>query len=59
MEQTTTTSKIPTCIGLPPDLRDRMDAAAAALERPRSWIAATAIREYLAKLDAAQRGDAP
>jgi hypothetical protein len=49
MEQTST-AKVPTCIGLPPDLRDRMDAAAAAMERPRSWIATKAIERFLAEI---------
>ncbi len=52
-------AKVPTCIGLPPDLRDRMDAAAEAMERPRSWVAAKAIREYLDRQAAAQQDTSP
>ncbi len=59
MEQTST-AKVPTCIGLPPDLRDRLDAAATAAERSRSYIAGLAIREFLARqAETQQRGTAP
>lgn len=44
-----TPSKVSTSIALPPDLRDRLDAAAAAIERPRSWVCAKAIEQYLAR----------
>jgi predicted transcriptional regulator len=42
-----TTRVITTTVTLPPALRDRMDAAAVVLERPRSWVAAKAIAEWL------------
>lgn len=44
------TARIPTCVTLPPGLRDRMDAAATAMERPRSWIATKAIEQFLDRL---------
>jgi predicted transcriptional regulator len=44
-----TDRKITTTITLAPSLREQLDAAAVAADRPRSWIAATAIREWLAR----------
>jgi predicted transcriptional regulator len=36
-------------VTLPPDLREQLDSEAARQDRSRSWITATAIREYLAR----------
>jgi len=44
-----TPSKVSTSIALAPDLRDRLDFAAKAIERPRSWAAGRAIMEWLAR----------
>jgi predicted transcriptional regulator len=57
--EATALPKAPVTIALAPDLRDRLDAAATAAERSRSYIAGLAIREYLARQAAAQQGDAP
>ena len=40
-------SKVSTSIALEPDLRARLDAEAARLDRSRSWLTAQAIREML------------
>jgi len=47
-------AKVPTCIGLPPALRDQLDAEATRQDRSRSWITAAAIAEYLARRETAK-----
>jgi predicted transcriptional regulator len=47
------------CVTVPPDLRDRLDALAAQEERSRSYIAARAIRAYLAALERPADAETP
>jgi predicted transcriptional regulator len=49
-----TEPKIITTVTLSPALRVRLDQAAAAQDRSRSWVAATAIREWLDRQAAQQ-----
>jgi predicted transcriptional regulator len=42
-------AKVPVCISVARDQLARLDAAAAAIERPRSWVCAKAIEQYLAR----------
>ena len=50
-------TKVSTSIAITAALRDQVDRAAAELDRSRSWIAAQAIREWLAR-HAQQEGEA-
>lgn len=45
----TASSKISTSIAIAPELRASLDAEAARLDRSRSWVAAEAIRQMLAR----------
>ena len=47
-------AKVTTTIMLPPALRERLDDAAADLDRSRSWLAGRAIEQFLARLSPEQ-----
>ena len=53
------TSKVTTTIMLQPDLRDRLDDAAAVLDRSRSWLAGRAIERFLSELSQDQQNSRP
>ena len=56
--EATALPKAPVTIAIAPDLRDRLDAAATAAERSRSYIAGRAIKEFLARQAETQQQDA-